>query len=81
MPKIKFSNPNRFARARMEKIKLILNTIKDNDGIHVEELSAMLKVNPPYLSDGAINDILISLHKDKQIKINDDGEVKICPKQ
>lgn len=79
MPKVKFSNPNRFAKARKDKIDLILQTIKDNEGIFVEQLSSKLKVNPPYLSNGSINDILISLHKDKQIIINGEGEVRTCP--
>lgn len=76
------SNVQRFANERHKNIQVILDTIKENKGIKINELVSKLHVNPPYFPiDKSVLVYLKDLRIDKQIKINKDGTIHIQTKE
>lgn len=61
-----------------QTIKVILNTIKNNQGIKIEQLLSKLHVNPPYCSNETSAKYLKDLATDGKIKIDKDGKISIC---
>lgn len=56
----------------------ILKTIKDNPNILYEDLVIKVGVREPFLKKNTAEDFIKNLIIDKQVSVNEKGELKIC---
>lgn len=64
---------------KLLNIQSIKEKIKDNDGITLKELVSRLSVEKPFMSRIRAIQLVEDLHISKQIEINKDGVVSLCP--
>lgn len=67
-----------YDQRRKRIILQLLNIVKENEGITIEEFVAKVHVNPPFCSNESSAKHLKDLTTDGKIKIDKDSKIFLC---